>query len=1097
MEYVDWVMSFGIFIIVFVGIIIALPNFLPDINLQENTYTAKSVYSSLFEEINTYTVINNEDLEIHPFSIYLENSSGRSNGISVVNNNIAYGLVQNKTKFYNFEAYDINTNKILLVNEDFEDYNYLDSFILELGEVTFSNGSLNLNNLANLKTISSFLDYTGNLDFKADNINLYFNYINTNNYYLCEVTNEDISFFKNIDGNVSKIGFLDYTKTEAWNNISFGFIDGNVFCGINKQLLTTTNNLDQNLSYIKIEANDTNSYIDNFKIYKNPDLSVDPNTNQIKTTDLNITVQNNILQINALNFDFNLNYFSNLSFEPNNQIINIKDEEDITRTTIFPNTNEFWFNINKEEDINISSDNLQQKNYDYYIEDDGTNFYVWTKLDLKGNETKTIYLYKQGNNPQNGDEVFDFFDDFDGTSLDTSKWDKFGTEFGDITVNLGELIISNLTGTSSDFIGIYSNINYMDFGKILTTRSKMKNGHHSTILGYASNPYRPYPHGDSLTDGFSWYGLATNNTSTMSFAFGTEKTSYNLESLHDVKTYSVYNAELISQDSLKIYKDQTLKYTQANRLYIPNYALPIYYSSDGHTKPNTVISDYVFVRKYVDIVPTVVVSYVNNDIYKIEITNNTSNDLNNFQVKIPNGMLELTSKTESLILTDFSSEKNNSIKFLNNDNENLVLNFFNKYNNPIDCDLTIYADGNININNCEDDTTIKLRFSRTEIQTNYPKINIIKTKENIITKEKLDSLDLFSNNLPYFIEDFNSEYKLWTKLNLSSGANKKIYVSKENNYLPNGDDVFELFDDFEEASINTDKWEEQKFGSENAIISVDSGELTLAGESSVASSASIQSLKTFKNDFVVEIKNKISSQNYNDFSIGDGMIFENIVMPGIAYWYTSYENGYFFNWQITSSLSIFHIENSLKTKIIQISGTTQTLGEWHKLNYTYTSDGNIIWEKNNSFLGSVSDTNYLNTDKHLLISQGEYSDGSGGPRNIDHIFVRKYTKIPPTIEIKKQDTNLYEITIINNSTNNLVNFQIEIPNTLLNLNSKTDSLKLYTLEDYYLSITNQAKTLNLEKGVNKLNISKVLERYTTYLNENGEEEIIRVVIKPN
>lgn len=1096
MEYVDWVMSFGIFIIVFVGIIIALPNFLPDINLQENTYTAKSVYSNLFEEINTYTVINNNDLQIHPFSIPLENNFGRSAGISVVEGNVAYGLVQNKTKFYNFEAYDINTNKMMLVNEDFEDYNYLDTFLLEQGALTFSNGSLNLNNMVSLKTNSSFLDYTGSLDFKADNINVYFNYIDLDNYYFCEVTNEDVSVFENLNGTITKVGFIDYTKTKEWNNVSFGFVGNDVFCGINKQLITTTNNLDQNQSYIKIEANDTNTYVDNFKIYKNSDLVVDTINNQIKTTDLNVNVENNVLQINALGFDFNLNFFSNLSYNPNNQIINIKDEENVTRATIFPNSNEFWFNINKEEDLNISSNILQPKDYDYYIEDDGTNKYVWTKVDLKGNETKTIYLSKEGTNTPNGDEVFDFFDDFDGTSLDTQKWNKFGTEFGDIVVNSGELIITNVTSTKEEYLGIFSNIDHMTFGKVLTVRSKMKSGGYATLFGYASQPYKPILHNDSLTDGFSWYGKVDDKSSALSFAFGTNLISNNSVS-HDPSIYAVYNAELISQENLKIYKNQSLQYTQTNKLYVPNYSLPIYYSTDGDTTPTSITSDYVFVRKYVSTQPTINVSYINNNTYKVDITNNTANDLNNLQIKIPNNILEIASKSESLVLTNDYFKKNSSLKFTNNNNENVVFNFFDKYNNTIDCDLTASSNGNININNCQDDATVKLRFSRTEIQNNYPKINIIKTKENIITKEKLDLLDLFSKNLPYFIEDFNSEYSLWTKVNIPSGETKKIYVSKEEDYLPNGEKVFELFDDFEETILDTDKWEEQKFGSQNAIISVDSGELTLAGEPAVASSASIQSLKTFKNDFVVEIKNKISSSNYNDFSIGDGMIFENIEMPGIAYWYTSYENGYFFNWQTTSSLSIFHIENSLKTRLKLISGVSQPLAEWHKLNYTYSSDGNIIWGKNNSLLGSAIDANFINTHKHLLISQGEYSDGSGGPRNLDYIFVRRYTPVTPTIEVKEQDTNLYEIAITNNSQNNLVNFQIKIPNNILNLNSKTDSLRLYTLDDYYLSITNQEKTLNLEKGKNNFNVSKVLERYTTYLNENGEEEIVRVVIKPN
>ncbi len=51
---------------------------------------------------------------------------------------------------------------------------------------------------------------------------------------------------------------------------------------------------------------------------------------------------------------------------------------------------------------------------------------IWTKLDLGSEENKTIFMYfnKTGvSSESNGDAVFEFFDDFEGNSLNTSKWD--------------------------------------------------------------------------------------------------------------------------------------------------------------------------------------------------------------------------------------------------------------------------------------------------------------------------------------------------------------------------------------------------------------------------------------------------------------------------------------------------------------------------------------------------------------------------------------------------------------------------------------------------------------------------------------------------
>jgi hypothetical protein len=56
--------------------------------------------------------------------------------------------------------------------------------------------------------------------------------------------------------------------------------------------------------------------------------------------------------------------------------------------------------------------------------------YVWVKIpSLNANQTKTLYIYfgnQLASNVSNGNNTFDFFDDFEGTSIDTTKWDTSG-----------------------------------------------------------------------------------------------------------------------------------------------------------------------------------------------------------------------------------------------------------------------------------------------------------------------------------------------------------------------------------------------------------------------------------------------------------------------------------------------------------------------------------------------------------------------------------------------------------------------------------------------------------------------------------------------
>ena len=85
----------------------------------------------------------------------------------------------------------------------------------------------------------------------------------------------------------------------------------------------------------------------------------------------------------------------------------------------------------------------------YWQEADGR---FWVKVpSIPASSTKTIYVYygnPSANSLSNGDNTFDFFDDFDDGVIDTNKWVRVDTGTGTISETGGYLQISNPGGTA-------------------------------------------------------------------------------------------------------------------------------------------------------------------------------------------------------------------------------------------------------------------------------------------------------------------------------------------------------------------------------------------------------------------------------------------------------------------------------------------------------------------------------------------------------------------------------------------------------------------------------------------------------------------------
>jgi len=115
----------------------------------------------------------------------------------------------------------------------------------------------------------------------------------------------------------------------------------------------------------------------------------------------------------------------------------------------------------------------------YWLEGgcNSTNTKIWVKVpNIPANSSKIIYVYygnPSATSASNGDATFDFFDDFIGTSLDTSKWTLgyASYEGASVTVSNGLALIKSISG---DFEAIHSN--YVIFNtdtKVIEAKTKI------------------------------------------------------------------------------------------------------------------------------------------------------------------------------------------------------------------------------------------------------------------------------------------------------------------------------------------------------------------------------------------------------------------------------------------------------------------------------------------------------------------------------------------------------------------------------------------------------------------------------------------------
>ncbi|KUG10026.1 cell surface protein [hydrocarbon metagenome] len=259
--------------------------------------------------------------------------------------------------------------------------------------------------------------------------------------------------------------------------------------------------------------------------------------------------------------------------------------------------------------------------------------------------------------------------------------------------------------------------------------------------------------------------------------------------------------------------------------------------------------------------------------------------------------------------------------------------------------------------------------------------------------------------LPYWIESSDTgSAVVWVKVPSipMTGAEMYLYYGNtEATGVSDGDATFLFFDDFTGSAGAPDstKWDVVKRGSSSAVAArTGTGELHLAGLANSVSSANVISKIPFTRGVSIEYLNKIDNANYALSGFGSGTTQDET--GGSTNWHlTSLPNGYGTASVATSDRIYEYPPGAARIQHATASGGSlyTALNTFYRHTIRWDSSNNIKSFRDGTEVLSATDSTYATGNKYIHFSQGEYSDGRGGNRYIDWVFVRKYTITPPAI----------------------------------------------------------------------------------------------------
>jgi hypothetical protein len=241
-------------------------------------------------------------------------------------------------------------------------------------------------------------------------------------------------------------------------------------------------------------------------------------------------------------------------------------------------------------------------NIDYWIES-GINTAatsIWVKVpSLTASGNTTIYMYY--NNPsataaENGDNVFLFFDDFNGASLNLSKWTVHGTP-STLSQSGGALTIVG------NFNWEYISSNTTWSGPVvIESRESTAGPSAAMVLGYTGSDNRYTFRENSVTKGTTYDNDVSGGNAWFDMAYPNVEQPNSGFNNYEIKTDLVGNVITISS-----YCDKTTSNCNTNTTSLNQFTGSSYYVGySTYGVGYTLNSDWIFVHSFAaqDLVPT-------------------------------------------------------------------------------------------------------------------------------------------------------------------------------------------------------------------------------------------------------------------------------------------------------------------------------------------------------------------------------------------------------------------------------------------------------------------------------------------------------------
>ena len=223
---------------------------------------------------------------------------------------------------------------------------------------------------------------------------------------------------------------------------------------------------------------------------------------------------------------------------------------------------------------------------------------VWLKCDANLLQTK-FYLY-YGNpvvsSASDGNSTFAFFEDFDGTSVDTDEWGLWAGS-GDAVVSGS---IFSITGIDTSTYNAWGS--KQQFGTNYAFRSYSKTNSETTASDLCAIGLDDRSANGTYSGTGPDQAVVNSSTSIKQYANTVNGSSYATTSRSDVMTsWTVVEIQRNAATNIKFYWNNTLKATHTNYLPVDNMGFIFYTNHSGAT----VYVDWCLVRKYRNIEPTI------------------------------------------------------------------------------------------------------------------------------------------------------------------------------------------------------------------------------------------------------------------------------------------------------------------------------------------------------------------------------------------------------------------------------------------------------------------------------------------------------------